>query len=106
MNSPGVNRVSQQQIEKRKQIFNNIDKNEFCWQKKVKTVSEDENLLSPFYVEEDGESQLYEISSTYQQGYKAISILIDSGASDSVAPPGYFDKITVLENGVTVITER
>ena len=37
------------------------------------------------------------ISSTYQQGYKAISILIDSGASDSVAPPGLFYKINVLE---------
>ena len=63
----------------------------------VAEVSNDENLLSPFYVEEDGESQLYEFSSTYQNGYKAISILIDSGASDSVAPPGLFDKINVLE---------
>ena len=54
-------------------------------------------MLSPFYVEDDGESQLYQFSSSYQQGYKAISILIDSGASDSVAPPGFFDKISVLE---------
>ena len=40
---------------------------------------------------------MYQFSSSYQQGYKAISILIDSGASDSVAPPGSFDKISVLE---------
>ena len=60
-------------------------------------IKDDESLLSPFYVEDDGESQLYQFSSSYQQGYKAISLLIDSGASDSVAPPGLFDKINVLE---------
>ena len=38
---------------------------------------------------------------TQQQGYKAISILIDSGASDSVAPPGLFSDIQVFETNAS-----
>ena len=33
----------------------------------------------------------------YQEGWRAISILVDSGASDSVTPPGVFPGIDVFE---------
>ena len=38
-----------------------------------------------------------EVSVEHKDGWKAISILIDSGASDSVAPPGLFPQIKILE---------
>ena len=42
-----------------------------------------------------------EISVEQKDGWKAISILIDSGASDSVAPPGMFPKIEVFETNAS-----
>ena len=36
-----------------------------------------------------------------QSGWTAISILIDSGASDSVAPPGTFPGVNVFETNAS-----
>lgn len=52
-------------------------------------------------IEDEDEVKLCNISLTQQQGYKAISILIDSGASDSVAPPGLFSDIQVFETNAS-----
>ena len=56
-------------------------------------------LLSPFVVEDDYE--MCEVSIEHKEGWKAISILIDSGASDSVAPPGMFPKVKILETNAS-----
>ena len=53
---------------------------------------ENENFLSPFVFEGENEYDMCEVSVEHKEGWKAISILIDSGASDSVAPPGCFHK--------------
>ena len=41
------------------------------------------------------------ISVEHKDGWKAISILIDSGASDSVAPPGTFPDVKTLETNAS-----
>ena len=56
-------------------------------------------ILSPFVVEDDYE--MCEVSIEHKDGWKAISILIDSGASDSVAPPGMFPQIKILETNAS-----
>ena len=48
------------------------------------------NILSPFVIERDDEYEICEVSIEQKDGWKAIPILIDSGASDSVVPPGLF----------------
>ena len=45
----------------------------------------------------ENDNELCAFTEEYQDGFKAISILIDSGASDSVAPPGTFPDVKVLE---------
>lgn len=45
--------------------------------------------------------KVYEISMEYQEGYKARTILIDSGASDSVAPPGLYPEIPIYETNAS-----
>ena len=42
-----------------------------------------------------------EISVVEKEGWIAVSILIDSGASDSVAPPGMSPKAKVLETNAS-----
>ena len=42
-----------------------------------------------------------DVSIEHKEGWKAISILIDSGASDSVAPPGMFPDVKVLETNAS-----
>ena len=42
-----------------------------------------------------------EVSVEHKDGWKAISILIDSGASDSVAPPGMFPEIKILQTNAS-----
>ena len=51
--------------------------------------------------EGDNEYEMCEVSVEHKEGWKAISILIDSGASDSVAPPGLFPDIKVLETNAS-----
>ena len=58
-----------------------------------------DQILSPFVFEDDYE--MCEVSVEHKEGWKAISILIDSGASDSVAPPGMFPKIKILETNAS-----
>ena len=58
---------------------------------------ENDRTLSPFVFERDDEYDMCEVSMEQKDGWKAISILIDSGARDSVAPPGLFPQIKVLE---------
>ena len=41
------------------------------------------------------------ISTEYKEGWKAVSILIDSGASDSVAPKSFFPNIPVMETNAS-----
>ena len=41
--------------------------------------------------------EMCQFSTEYKDGWKAISILIDSGASDSVAPPGMFPDIPIMD---------
>ena len=61
-----------------------------------------EPILSPFVVStKDDELELCPISVEHKEGWKAISILIDSGASDSVAPPGTFPDIKTLETNAS-----
>ena len=66
-----------------------------------RTNVESDNMLCPFLIEDEEEIKLCNISSTQKEGYKAISILIDSGASDSVAPPGLFSDIQVFETNAS-----
>ena len=47
--------------------------------------------------EGENEHEMCEVSVEHKEGRKAVSILIDSGGSDSVAPPGMFPQIKVLE---------
>lgn len=99
--------IHKDQIRRRQEIYDNIDvKTPLEWdidEKKFNQAMkiENENLLSPFYIENEDEVKIYEISMEYQDGYKAISILIDSGASDSVAPPGLFPEIPVYETNAS-----
>ena len=58
-----------------------------------------DTMLSPFVVEDDYE--VCEVSIEHKEGWKAISILIDSGASDSVAPPGTFPQVKILETNAS-----
>ena len=61
-----------------------------------------EPILSPFVVStRDDELELCPISVEHKEGWKAISILIDSGASDSVAPPGTFPDVKTLETNAS-----
>ena len=61
-----------------------------------------ERILSPFVVStRDDELELCPISVEHKDGWKAISILIDSGASDSVAPPGTFPDVKTLETNAS-----
>ena len=62
---------------------------------------ENDNTLSPFVFEKEDEYDMCEVSVEHKDGWKAISILIDSGASDSVAPPGMFPKVKVLETNAS-----
>ena len=56
-----------------------------------------ESILSPFVVStKDDDLELCPISVEHKDGWKAISILIDSGASDPVAPPGTFPDVKTL----------
>ena len=56
-------------------------------------------ILSPFVFEDDYE--MWEVSIEHKERRKAKSILIDSGASDSVAPPGMFPQIQILETNAS-----
>ena len=60
-----------------------------------------DQILSPFFYEDELETELCKFSTEYQGGGKAISTLIDSGASDSVAPPGMFPEVKVLETNAS-----
>ena len=54
-----------------------------------------ESILLPFVVPtKEDDIELCPISVKHKDGWKATSILIDSGASDSVAPPGTFPDVT------------
>ena len=61
---------------------------------------ESDSCLGPFVFEGDNEYEMCEVSVEHKEGWKAISILIDSGASDSVAPPGLFPDVKILETNV------
>ena len=61
----------------------------------------DESLLCPFVFEGEDEHEVCEVSVEHKDGWKAISTLIDSGASDSVAPPGMFPEVKVLETNAS-----
>ena len=60
-------------------------------------------MLSPFVVStsDDDDDDLCPISVEQKDGWKTISVLIDSGASDSVAPPGTFPDVKVLETNAS-----
>ena len=60
-----------------------------------------DRILSPFIVAMNDDDDLCPISVDHKEGWKAISILIDSGASDSVAPPGTFPEVKVLETNAS-----
>ena len=62
---------------------------------------ENDKMLSPFVFERDDEFDMCEVSVEHKDGWKAISILIDSGASDSVAPPGLFPNVKILETNAS-----
>ena len=49
----------------------------------------------PFYIEND-DAQLCTVSFVEQDGWKPISIMMDSGACDCVAPPDCFPGIPVV----------
>ena len=51
--------------------------------------------------EGENEYDMCEVSVEHKDGWKAISILIDAGASDSVAPPGMFPEVKVLETNAS-----
>ena len=57
--------------------------------------------LTPFIMENPFESDMCEVSLEHQDGWKAIPILIDSGASDSVAPAGTFPDIPMFETNAS-----
>ena len=62
--------------------------------------NQDENPffhLFPFYIENDEGLQLCEVSTTRQDGWHPISIMMDSGACDCVAPPGTFPGIPIMQ---------
>ena len=62
---------------------------------------ENQSFLSAFVFESDNDFDVCEVSVEHKDGWKAISILIDSGASDSVAPPGLFPNVKVLETNAS-----
>ena len=97
--------LTEKQIAEREALFTKINKNNpesLDGKIEIKTKRDsDDHVLKSFYVEENGECKLYEISTNYKNGYKAISILIDSGASDSVAPNGFFPDIPVYETNAS-----
>ena len=45
--------------------------------------------------------ELNNMTTEYHEGWKPVSILIDSGASDSVAPKGFFPYIPVYETNAS-----
>ena len=62
---------------------------------------ENMSFMCPFVFEGEDEHEMCEVSVEHKDGWKAISILIDSGASDSVAPPGMFPQVKVLETNAS-----
>ena len=76
------------------------DKNKNEMHKMQEKMNEiNDEILSPFVVEDDYE--VCEVSIEHKEGWKAISILIDSGASDAVAPPWTFPQVKILENNAS-----
>ena len=61
----------------------------------------DECNMNSFFYEDEIEINMANLSTEYKDGWKAISILIDSGASDSVAPKGYFPDVPVCETNAS-----
>ena len=55
----------------------------------------------PLYCEDSIDMELNNMSTEYQEGWKPVSILVDSGASDSVAPSGFFPDIPVYETNAS-----
>ena len=62
-------------------------------------LNETKDVLFPCLIENDNDICVF--TNDYQNGYKAISILIDSGASDSVAPLDTFPDINVFETAAS-----
>ena len=58
--------------------------------------SKEENVLASFYIENDDYAQLCQVSLVPQDGWKPISIMVDSGACDCMAPPDTFPGIPVV----------
>ena len=64
-------------------------------------LSNHQYFLSPFYVASEQEMTVNEISVEKKDGGIAVSILIVSGASDSVAPPGMFPDIPIIKTNLS-----
>ena len=58
--------------------------------------AQDEHILAPFYIESEEGPQLCTVSTTPIDGWKPVSIMMDSGACDCVAPPDTFPGIPVV----------
>ena len=52
--------------------------------------------MASFYIENDDSPMLCTVSMVQQDGWKPISIMVDSGACDCVAPPDTFPGIPVV----------
>ena len=63
---------------------------------KSKVKTKEENILASFYIENDDSPMLCTVSMVQQDGWKPISIMVDSGACDCVAPPDTFPGIPVV----------
>ena len=59
-------------------------------------VNKEGNILASFYIENDDSPMLCTVSMVQQDGWKPISIMVDSGACDCVAPPDTFPGIPVV----------
>ena len=57
--------------------------------------------LNIFYYEDESEFDVCNVSTEYRDGWQAVSILIDSGASDSVAPKSFFPNVPVMETNAS-----
>ena len=54
-----------------------------------------------YMMKNEAELDVCNVSTEYKEGWRAISILIDSGASDSVAPKSFFPDIPRMETNAS-----
>ena len=99
---PDYEEANRKWNENRNMTFRQRKQRDAMQQMQSKLDEANDSILMPFVVStKDDDLELCHVSVEQKDGWKAISILIDSGASDSVAPPGTFPDVKTLETNAS-----